>query len=107
MHEAGIAGSALAGAMRAAVDAGEARSPRALEVSFDPGRVAAESLRFHLELALRDAGFDGLTLDLAPRPVRCESCGELASAEAFLLCDTCGAPLPAPVGPIAEARFAF
>ena len=107
MHEAGIAATALAGAIDAAAKAGATEAPLALDVTFDPGRVAPEALRFHLELAMRDAGFDDVPLNLTARPVRCEACGRLVSPEAFLLCDECGAPLPAPSGPIAEARFAF
>ena len=105
MHEAGVAARALEGALEAAREVGRGVAPSAIRVTFDPRRVTEDSLRFHMELALGQAGLAGLPIQMEPLVVECPSCGARVPGEAWPLCESCGAVVPAGTGPMAEARF--
>ena len=107
MHEAGVAGRAVQAAIDQLPPADRQRRPIGLDVRFDPGRIDAGSLTFHLEQVLRELDLAGLPVAVAARSVACPSCATPSSVEAWLLCGTCGEPLPAIGGPIADARFRY
>lgn len=106
MHEAGIARRAIQAALERTPGGDRGRRPVGLEVVVDP-RLGADSLAFHLELVLRELGLAELPVVVTARPVRCSGCGASSTAEAWLLCESCGAPLPPADGPEAEARFRY
>jgi Zn finger protein HypA/HybF involved in hydrogenase expression len=108
MHEAGIASQAVDAAFAEAASAGLlGRQPAGLDVVIDPGRVTPDAIAFHLELALRDHGLDNLDVAITTEVTACPACGAPGSEDAWLLCETCGAPLPDRDGPIVEARFRY
>ena len=108
MHEAGIAALAVDAALAEATGAGLLdRPPAGLDVVIDPGRVVADAIAFHLELALRDHGLAGLEIAIVSDAVACPACGAAESSDAWLLCETCGALLPARDGPMVEAHFRY
>lgn len=100
MHEAGLIGAALAGALAATPGAG------ALELRIrDPVRVGADAARLHLELALRARGLEGLPIAVRVEPVHCPSCeAENRPDPGSPFCSACGWPLPRRAGPGLEIR---
>jgi Zn finger protein HypA/HybF involved in hydrogenase expression len=108
MHEAGIAARAVDAALQEAARVGLlGRQPAGLDVVIDPARVSAESMAFHLELALRDRGFEGLDVAITSHVVACAACGTPGSTDAWLLCEACGAPVGGRDGPVVEARIRY
>ena len=107
MHEAGVADRAIQGALDARSLVERDRRPVGLDVAFDPGRIEPGSLAFHLEHVLGELDLAGLPVAVSARSVACSACGTRSSVEAWLLCGSCGTPLPAIGGPIAEARFQY
>lgn len=107
MHEAGVARRAIEAALEQLPEADRSRRPIGLDVRIDPARISGDSLTLHLELALGELGLAGLSIDVTPESVACPACGTPSTAEAWLLCESCGAPLPAVGGPMAVARFRY
>lgn len=104
MHEAGVAARALEAAITEATARG-AMPPSGVDVVFDRTRVTEDSLRFHLELALRDVGLAGLPVRMRAIDVACPACGATVAADGWPVCEGCGSILPSRTGPLAEARF--
>jgi len=102
MHEAGMVAEALSAALAKDPSTPVRRGrPRALEVVVtDPAHVAAEAIRLHLELALRDRELSDVPIEIKVRPIECPSCGTRIGPDPdWAFCDDCGWPLPRQPGP--------